>query len=207
VELDHVLIPIADLSHAVRRFEARYGLVSVEGGRHAGWGTANRIVPLGETYLELVAVVDQKEAAQSAFGRWVRAGPPGAPLGWAVRTDDLDASATRLGLSIGSGSRRTSTGEWLHWRIAGVEQSMVEPALPFFVEWASGTRLPGTIDVAHPTSINGISELIIEAEQDRLASWLGRQSFPISARPGGSRLSAVVLSTEVGEVIISAEPG
>ena len=68
VELDHILIPVGDLSSAVAKFEARYGLASVDGGRHAGWGTANRIVPLGQTYLELVAVVDPKEAAHSAFG-------------------------------------------------------------------------------------------------------------------------------------------
>ena len=40
MELDHVLIPLADLSGAVSEFEGRYGLVSVEGGRHADWGTA-----------------------------------------------------------------------------------------------------------------------------------------------------------------------
>ena len=74
------------------------GLASSAGGRHPGWGTANRIVPLGETYLELVTVVDEAEAAQSAFGRWVAASRPGAPFGWAVRTDDLDAVAARLGL-------------------------------------------------------------------------------------------------------------
>jgi Glyoxalase-like domain len=204
VELDHVLIPVADLSGAVKRFEARYGLVSVEGGRHAGWGTANRIVPLGETYLELVAVVDQKEAEQSAFGRWVAAAPPGAPLGWAVRTDDLDAVVARLGLSIGSGARRTSTGELLRWRIAGVEQSMIEPALPFFIEWASETRFPGAIGVAHPAAPKGITELIIEADHDRLASWLGRRALPLTVRPGGCCVSGVVLSTQTGEVIVSS---
>jgi hypothetical protein len=58
MEFDHVLIPVADLSGAVTEFERRYGVMSVEGGRHTGWGTANRIVPLGDSYLELVAVVD-----------------------------------------------------------------------------------------------------------------------------------------------------
>jgi hypothetical protein len=52
VELDHVLIAVADLSSAAREMEKSYGLASVEAGRHAGWGTANRIVPLGETYLD-----------------------------------------------------------------------------------------------------------------------------------------------------------
>jgi hypothetical protein len=58
----------------------------VAGGRHPGWGTANRIVPLGNTYLEVVAAVDAAEADGSPFGRWVAAAPSGGPLGWAVRT-------------------------------------------------------------------------------------------------------------------------
>jgi hypothetical protein len=42
--------------------EGRYGLASIEGGRHPGWGTANRIIPLGDAYIELVTVVDDEEA-------------------------------------------------------------------------------------------------------------------------------------------------
>ena len=80
LELDHVLIAVADLAAAARELEVRHGLASVEGGRHPGWGTANRIVPLGDTYLELIAVVDEAEAAESPFGRWVAAAQPG-PLG------------------------------------------------------------------------------------------------------------------------------
>ena len=64
LQIDHVLIAVADLADVAREIEARYGLASVEGGRHPGWGTANRIVPLGETYLELIAVVDEAEAAR-----------------------------------------------------------------------------------------------------------------------------------------------
>jgi hypothetical protein len=59
LELDHVLIAVIDLDAAASAFAADHGLDSVTGGRHPGWGTANRIVPLGETYLELVAVVDE----------------------------------------------------------------------------------------------------------------------------------------------------
>jgi hypothetical protein len=205
VELDHVLISVSDLSNAVLEFEARYGLSSVEGGRHAAWGTANRIVPLGETYLELVAVVDHKQAAQSAFGRWVANSPPNAPLGWAIRTDDLDGTAERLGLSVAAGSRLTSSGELLSWRIAGVEQSMVEPPLPFFIEWASGTRFPGNIGVSYPAVVDGISELIIEADQHRLASWFGGHSLPVTVRAGGSRVIGIVLSTQSGEIIVRSD--
>jgi glyoxalase-like protein len=70
VEIDHVLIAVADLAAAAREVEEHHDLGSIDGGHHPGWGTANRIVPLGETYLELVAVVDSVEAKQSVFGRW-----------------------------------------------------------------------------------------------------------------------------------------
>ena len=62
---------MADLAAASREIESRYGLASIEGGRHGDWGTANRIVPLGEAYLELVSVVDEAQAARSPFGSWV----------------------------------------------------------------------------------------------------------------------------------------
>ena len=156
MELDHVLIPLTDLSEAVAVFERRYGLMSVEGGRHPDWGTANRIVPLGDSYLELVAVVDPPKASQSAFGRWVANARAGQPLGWAVRTDDLAGVARRLGLNVRSGSRFTATGELLRWQIAGVECAMAEPSLPFFVEWAVESRHPGRVDMEHSAAATGI---------------------------------------------------
>ena len=119
-----MLIAVPDLAAAARDFEERYGLSSVEGGRHAGWGTANRIVPLGDAYVELITVVDEPEAAESAFGRWVAAGirsGPGRPLGWVARTDRLDEVAERLGLSSSAGSRAGTDGRVLSWRLAGVE--------------------------------------------------------------------------------------
>jgi hypothetical protein len=86
IELDHVLIAVADLDAAAQEVQDRYGLASVEGGRHQGLGTANRIVPLGETYLELVAMVDDDEAAAGGFGSWVAGGDLPRLLGWCVRT-------------------------------------------------------------------------------------------------------------------------
>ena len=108
-------------------------------------------MPLGEAYLELIAVVDEQEAAASAFGRWVlEAGGAFHPLGWAVRTDDLDAVADRLGLTPAGGSRLTANGTELRWRYAGAAEAIARPPLPFFIEWAPGTPFPG--QAATPTS-------------------------------------------------------
>ena len=78
---DHVILAVDDLDAAAGALEEREGLASVAGGRHPGWGTSNRIVPLGESYLELVTVVDAEEANGSGFGRAVlRALDDGRPL-------------------------------------------------------------------------------------------------------------------------------
>ena len=137
LELDHVLLAAVDLDEASHVLEARHSLTVVGGGRHPGWGTANRIVPLGDAYLELVAAADEAEAACTAFGRWVLAGraSPFAPLGWAVRTANLDGEAARLGLTASDGVRERPDGSVLRWRLAGVDESAAEPFRPFFIEW------------------------------------------------------------------------
>jgi hypothetical protein len=204
VELDHVLIAVTDLEAAGAEMEARQGLSSVVGGRHPGWGTANRIVPLGPSYLELVAVVDEQAAARSAFGRWVAGGASslGRPLGWAVRTGELDEVGRRLGLPVRSGSRVAASGGLLRWRSAGIEQAAAEPCLPFFIEWAAGVPLPGTMVVAHPAAPVRISELLLDGEPDRVASWLGDHALPIVVHAGRPAVAAVVLRTVSGEVVL-----
>src|SRR5919108_3907309 len=125
-ELDHVIVRVADLDEAGERFDAKYGLGSVFGGRHAGIGTANRIVPLGRDYLELLAVVDPDEHAQSGLSL----PDPEALVGWMVRTDDIEGVAARLGLTVRSLSRTREDGVRLEWKLAGLELLRREPALP-----------------------------------------------------------------------------
>jgi Glyoxalase-like domain len=206
VELDHVLLAVTDLAAAASDIQARCGLASVEGGRHPGWGTANRIVPLGTHYLELIAVVDQA-AADSGVARWVSSGAshPGRPLGWAVRTGTLDQVARRLGLTVSTGSRTTPSGEVLRWRSAGIHQAAAEPALPFFIEWEAGTALPGTTAIAHAAAPAAVSKLLLQGDPDRLAAWLGDHALPIVVRPGRPAVAAIVLSTARGEIVLGAE--
>ena len=69
LRIDHVVYAVEDLDEAALGFRQTHGLDSVAGGRHERWGTANRIVPLGDQYLELVATVDPGRAGTSGFGR------------------------------------------------------------------------------------------------------------------------------------------
>jgi len=190
VQLDHVLIRVADLYGAAREIETRHGLPSIEGGRHPGWGTANRIVPLHDAYLELVAVVDEEEAAFSPFGRWVASAKPGKPFGWAVRTGHLDEVAHRLNLTIVRGSRATPGGRRAEWRTAGFEQAGRDPSLPFFIEWAPNTPFPGNGGDAR------VDHLELVGDPTRLADRLGegQNELPIVVREGPPRVASVVLA-------------
>jgi hypothetical protein len=207
VELDHIVIAVADLAVAAREFEARYGLASIEGGRHADWGTANRIVPLGETYLELIAVVDADEAARSAFGNWVAGvgSKLAQPLGWSVRTRGLDTVAGRLGLKVGAGARAGRGGRLLRWRMAGLERAAGEPSLPFFIEWGEGTPFPGSAPATHRAGSLRIAEVRLTGDSDRLAAWLGTQTLPVTISPGTPAVASVVLAGATGEIELDAE--
>jgi hypothetical protein len=196
---------VSDLPRAAQEIEARYGIASIEGGRHPDWGTANRIVPLGQAYLELVAVVDAAKAAKSAFGRWVAGVRPklAQPLGWAVRTDELDAVARRLGLTVHAGSRAAPGGERLRWRSVGIDQAAAEPSLPFFIEWAQGTPLPGRADATHPVGRVGIALLELIGDADRLAAWLGDHALPIAVHSGTPAVVSIVLAGAAGEIVLA----
>lgn len=152
-------------------------------------------MPLGPEYLELIAVADAAEAAASGFGRWVAAArPSGSLLGWAVRTDALDDVAERLGLTVRNGSRAAPDGTLLRWRTAGLEQAAAEPCLPFFIEWAEGTPLPGRAAVSHPAASVRITELVLVGDPDRIAAWLNGHALPIVVHPGAPKLASVALA-------------
>ncbi|HEU5204448.1 MAG TPA: VOC family protein [Candidatus Limnocylindrales bacterium] len=200
MELDHVLIAVTDLDAAARDFESRHGLASNDGGRHRDFGTANRIIPLGSTYLELVAVVDSAAATASSFGWWVDRGATdeGRLIGWAVRTSALDEVAGRLELPIRSGSRVTPSGSELRWRSAGIDEAIAEPCLPFFIEWDEGVPYPGS--VAAPRA--SIARVVLGGSVDRVAAWLGEHTLPIRVIDGPAEVAAVVLTTAAGEIIL-----
>src|SRR5262249_5690838 len=143
--IDHVLLAVPGLEAAARLMTLEHGLDSYEGGHHPDWGTANRIVPLGETYLELVTVVGPAPAASSSFrlGIAVASRGRGSSLGWCVRPADLSTTASRLGLDVEDGARQRPDGTTVEWRLAGLEQAALSRYLPFFIEWRDPATFPG----------------------------------------------------------------
>jgi Glyoxalase-like domain len=206
LELDHVLLATLDLDEAAHELETRHGLATLAGGRHPGWGTTNRIVPLGNAYLEIVAVAvaDEPEAASTTFGRWVRdrRRAPYAPLGWAVRSSTLDGHAARLGLTVQQGERERPDGTFLRWRLAGVDRAAADPFLPFLIEWAPGTTLPGRAAASHAAGAVRVALLELGGSARLLAAWLGESRLPVAVHDGSPGVSAVVLDGDAGEIVL-----
>jgi hypothetical protein len=205
--VDHVIVVVDDLEAAAQRFEQEFGLASVEGGRHAGHGTGNRIVPLGDEYIELMAVVDANEAAASPLGTWVRrrltaAGE--APAALCLRTDDIDEVASRIGRQPLPMSRTRPDGVELSWHLAGLDAAFDE-GLPFFIQWhIEVAEHPGRQPVEHRCSPGGIEWIELGGERDRLDAWLGNHDLPlrlVDGEPGPQRVA--VSQAGAGPIVIA----
>lgn len=200
-----MIYAVRGLDAAAKRFSERFGLASVPGGRHRGWGTANRIVPLGTSYVELVAVVDPAEAGASDFGRPVfgGGGAARAAVGWAVATDDIEPTARRLDLEVETGSRTRPDGSTLSWRVAGLGRAMQAGALPLFIQWDGPSELhPGAAGARHRSRPLGIAWIEVTADERQLREWLGDSNLPLRIAAGRPSLSAVGIGTADGEVVV-----
>ncbi|MGH2540154.1 MAG: VOC family protein [Actinomycetota bacterium] len=220
--IDHVVLAVTDLAEAGERLRRVHGLASVPGGVHPRWGTGNRIVPLGEEYLELITVMDRGVARANALGRALLEVTADASERWfavCLSDTDLDATASRLGLEVKAGARTRPDGSELRWRSAGIDDEDREPWLPFFIEWIvpaelDPTRLhpaelhpaelhPGRTPIEHEVEVSGIAGIEIAGEVGRFREWLGPSGdeLPIRVVDGAPSVRAVEVGVVGGEPI------
>jgi hypothetical protein len=139
--IDHVVIAVADPDEGAAQIERELGLAATGGGRHDALGTFNRLIWLGDSYLELVGVFDPALAAASWLGApTLRTLDSGGGLAtWAIATDELDGDLVRLrgaGSDLGepiAGERRRTDGGIVRWRISMPPQLGPGEA-PFLIE-------------------------------------------------------------------------
>ncbi len=151
--------------------------------------------------------MDEAAAAANPFGRavLVTATEHGRLSNWCVAPVGLDAEAARLGLQSVSGSRVRPDGTRLQWRSMGLDESIAEPSLPFFIEWQVEPRLhPGRGSAEHRTAPTGIAWVEVSGDPARIRGWLGEESagLPIRIVAGPPAMLAVGIGTASGEVVI-----
>jgi hypothetical protein len=205
LRLDHVVLATSDLDAAAARLLVEYGLDSAFGGEHPT-GTANRIVPLGETYVELIAVNDPAVAESNPFGRAVLAFVPNGDglFAWAVATDDIALTAKWIGSQPMQAARRRPDGVELQWRMAGIEGSMADRSLPFFIQWdIAPDEHPGRMPVQHRVDVRGITEVEIAGKATKVRNRINGEPLPIRVTKGevpGPK--SVTIATTDGEIVL-----
>lgn len=207
LEIDHVIMTVADVERSADVLAERTGLQALPGGRHPGHGTANRIVPLGGSYLELMYVDNPSEAEDSELGRWVernaRYGDRLSAL--CLRVDDIEAVATRISHDIEPMSRESDDGSTLEWRLCGLPSAMSDDRLPFFIQWdVPPEQHPGRMTADHSCDCDGIAWVEYGGDHDQLGQWIGGQAAPVrmvGGQPGPRRLA---ITTSDGPVVVGA---
>ena len=151
MRLDHLVVSAATLQDGVDHVETALGVGLAAGGVHAHMGTHNRLLNLGDLYLEVIAI--DPDAAPPPWPRWFDLDNlAGAPrlTNWVVATADLDAEVARGPAGLGVATA-LSRGD-LRWRMA-IPATGVLPlgdAFPALIEWQGA---------AHPTRQLGGSDM------------------------------------------------
>jgi hypothetical protein len=197
--IDHVIFCAPDLDQASDWFLRRHGLRSVAGGRHAGLGTANRIIPLGDNYIELLTVVDRRAARANPFGMWASVSieeKSMLPVGLCMRTGDIASVTKRLQLKPTSMSRTTPDGIELRWQLAGLEQTLTR-GHPFFIQW--------DIDMPdHPGRLlegqGPMEKLTLSGRAEELRGWLGADTDEVAVVDGPPEITRLTISHPSGSI-------
>jgi hypothetical protein len=161
--IDHLVIAVEDPDAAASELEAALGLVATGGGRH-DMGTHNRLIFLGDAYLELIGAWDRDRGRAHPIGaavvRALDANAPGL-VTYALATDGArrETMALRAAGSpisdVISGSRVRPDGVSVTWQCAFPPR--LGPAEPPFLiehelagpEWDDDARRARSVFV-HP---------------------------------------------------------
>ncbi len=214
IGIDHLVVAVADPDGAAAQLSRTLGLEATGGGRHDALGTFNRLVWLGDTYLELIGVFERSLAQRSWIGEpTVRVLDDGGGLAtWALASDALERDVADLratGADLGDpmpGERRRPDGAVVRWRLSAPPR--LGPSEPPFLiehdvgsaEWTSRDRA-GRAGQRHP--IGGavrLEALELAVDDVNLAIQRFTRSAGLRFRPslaGGGARDATVGSQTV----------
>lgn len=202
LRLDHLAVSALTLEAGVAAVEDRLGVALAGGGKHAHMSTHNRLLGLGDLYLEVIAA--DPEAPRPPYPRWFDldrfSGPPRL-TNWICACDDLDAevAASPAGVGVPVDLAR---GDY-RWRMAVPADGQLpwDSSFPALIQWLgplhpakalpdAGLRLR-LLEIAHPKA-------------DALRAALsGRLSDPrVQIVPGAAKALRATLLTPHGPRVL-----
>ena len=160
LRLDHLAVSCTTLAEGVSAVEAALGVAMAPGGQHAHMGTHNRLLSLGDLYLEVIAI--DPGAPVPAWPRWFDldhfSGPPRL-TNWVAGCDDLAVAVAASPAGVGV-PVALSRGDF-RWQMAVPADGCLpfDGAFPALIQWQGATpaaRLPGAglrldrLTIRHP---------------------------------------------------------
>jgi Glyoxalase-like domain len=135
--IDHIIIGVRNLEKAATQFSQKLGLAVSGGGIHPTGGTANRIIVIGDTYLELIAIHNSAEAQQSMLDRLaIHEGY----LNFALASNDIEADTQAMinrgvtFLGPTPGSLRAADSRTRGWSRTNIERPDLTQHYPFIIQ-------------------------------------------------------------------------
>jgi hypothetical protein len=173
--IDHVIVAAADLDQLEAAF-TRLGFRVVGGGQHPHLGTRNRIILLGEGYIELLAIADEQVVSPAVRQRIM--GAPGW-IGFALQSSAIGVEATIM-RERGADARGPKPGRLVapsgsvrSWHTVTVGSddlfSAAEP-IPFLIQHDSGgeqhqQELAGVDAIEpHPNGARRLHSVVVAVE-------------------------------------------
>jgi catechol 2,3-dioxygenase-like lactoylglutathione lyase family enzyme len=177
--LDHVIVGVRELEAATASYVALLGRDPSWRGAHPGYGTANTLFRLDNTYLELLAPVGEGPFGAIIRGRLDRDGE--GLFGLAFGTSDGDATARELrdrGLAVadpapGEG-RDERTGAVRRWRNAVFPEAQMRGVFSFAIEHRSPADAlpPARAAVDAQSAISGLDHVVVHTRDPDASSRL-----------------------------------
>jgi Glyoxalase-like domain len=199
---DHVAVTAATLGEGVAMVEAALGVALAGGGQHPHMATHNRLLGLGDIYLEVIAV--DPAAPPPAWPRWFDmdrfSGPPRL-TNWIASCEDIDAE---LALSPpGTGVPVALQRGDYRWQMAVPADGCLpfDGCFPALIEW------DGALHPAHALPDAGVRLTRLEIahpDADALADALATRIIDprIVVVPGAAKALRGTFSTPHGARII-----
>lgn len=161
LKLDHLAVSAGSLAQGVAAVEATLGVAMAAGGEHPLMGTHNRLLGLGDLYLEVISI--NPDAVAPSHSRWFDLDRfTGAPrlTNWICRTGDLTAAVEAA--PPGAGTPVALTRGDLSWSMAVPRNGRLpfDGAFPALIQWNGDAhpagRLPDSgcrlvaLEIGHP---------------------------------------------------------
>lgn len=160
-QLDHLAVSATTLAEGVEYVEGLLGVSLASGGEHPQMGTHNRLISLGDTYLEVIAI--NPDAPGPDRPRWFDldnfTGPPRL-TNWIIRTPDMAETIANAPTGVGE-VMNLERGDF-RWQMAVPADGKLpfDSVFPALIHWFGtahpADRLPETglslemLHVRHP---------------------------------------------------------